>query len=433
MKNTLLISAFILSASSTCFAQEQSFGVGNDDTQMDLRVNPVIESAASFSKDYSEYPFLKLSENHIKMNGADWDSMLLRLPHSILYGPAFSIVHIGDSHIQADAATGVTRTMLQEHFGNAGRGMVTPLKMAGTNEPRDYSITSKTKWQTSKLLKTPWQAPMQFTGVAVSPLSKDFDLSVAMLTKTLRINPFSEIKIYYQGGPLEVRNVESRGDRLFYVPEESDGCLSILLTTSVTDVTLDLHADEKVVIGGISLGNAPNGLYYHSIGNNGATFQSYNNLQDFHRVAELDPDLVILSMGANEAFGKVSDAEFEASISRAIKAISDVRPGTRFLLVTPMECQRRTSSRRSRKKTYAVNQNIRRLRNVILRYGAVNNIPVYDFYAVAGGEGASDKWIADGLMSRDRIHNTWSGYDLQGRLMFDALYEILRPHPQPQF
>ena len=52
------------------------------------------------------------------------------------------ILHIGDSHIQAEFVTNALRAMLQEVYGNAGRGLVSPLRLAGTNQPVDYVITA---------------------------------------------------------------------------------------------------------------------------------------------------------------------------------------------------------------------------------------------------------------------------------------------------
>lgn len=43
------------------------------------------------------------------------------------------IVHLGDSHIQADLLTAPVRTCLQAFFGNAGRGLVFPYQLARSN------------------------------------------------------------------------------------------------------------------------------------------------------------------------------------------------------------------------------------------------------------------------------------------------------------
>lgn len=85
--------------------------------------------------------FIRTNSNHIIYNGADWSGLRKAFLESTT--SPVSIVHIGDSHIQADISTGTTRELLQYDFGNAGRGLVSPLKMSGTNEPLDYTFQSR--------------------------------------------------------------------------------------------------------------------------------------------------------------------------------------------------------------------------------------------------------------------------------------------------
>ena len=51
-----------------------------------------------------------------------------------------TIVHLGDSHIQAGKYSGKVMRLLQDEFGNAGRGWIAPFKLSRTNEPDDYFI-----------------------------------------------------------------------------------------------------------------------------------------------------------------------------------------------------------------------------------------------------------------------------------------------------
>ena len=118
------------------------------------------------------------------------------------------------------------------------------------------------------------------------------------------------------------------------------------------------------------------------------------------------------------------------SISTFVDDVRRHNPGATLLLVTPAECQRRRSyrrrgSRRRRYGAYRVNDNIALARDVILDFGRKNNIAVYDWYDVAGGSGSSEKWIADGLLSKDRVHYTRKGYEVQGELLYDALNNTL--------
>ena len=86
--------------------------------------------------------------------------------------------------------------------------------------------------------------------------------------------------------------------------------------------------------------------------------------------------------------------------------------------------KRRTVNRTSR--SYSVNPNIAPLRNVILDYGKEHGIAVYDWYEVAGGRGASSSWISNKLFAKDRVHHTVKGYNIEGRLLYDALMDALR-------
>ncbi len=60
-----------------------------------------------------------------------------------------SILQIGDSHIQPGYFSGTARSALQHYFGNAGRGLVFPWRLARTNQPDDIRITSTSLWQRS--------------------------------------------------------------------------------------------------------------------------------------------------------------------------------------------------------------------------------------------------------------------------------------------
>ena len=61
-----------------------------------------------------------------------------------------NILHIGDSHLQADFITSIIRNNLQQEFGNGGRGMVIPYKLTKTNGPADYNFSSTSLWQSKR-------------------------------------------------------------------------------------------------------------------------------------------------------------------------------------------------------------------------------------------------------------------------------------------
>src|SRR5258706_14462313 len=65
-----------------------------------------------------------------------------------------NIVHIGDSHIQADFLTNTVRVLFQKEFGNAGRGLVFPGRIGRTNEPMNIFSSSKSPWDAKRIVFT---------------------------------------------------------------------------------------------------------------------------------------------------------------------------------------------------------------------------------------------------------------------------------------
>ncbi len=61
-----------------------------------------------------------------------------------------NIVHIGDSHIQADLFSGRIRKNLQERFGNAGCGFSFPHRLARTNGSPYVKYSSNAAWRSRR-------------------------------------------------------------------------------------------------------------------------------------------------------------------------------------------------------------------------------------------------------------------------------------------
>src|SRR5689334_4698676 len=98
-----------------------------------------------------KYPFISTVFNRIS-NNAGLDSFYQKLHRLKTSGSGtISIVHIGDSHIQADLLTAVVRNGLQDFFGNSGRGLVFPYQLAQSNAPDDIFSSSSTRWQYNRL------------------------------------------------------------------------------------------------------------------------------------------------------------------------------------------------------------------------------------------------------------------------------------------
>lgn len=172
------------------------------------------------------------------------------------------------------------------------------------------------------------------------------------------------------------------------------------------------------------------GLVYHAYGINGATYGQFNNEQTLSKFDELNPDLIILSFGTNEAHGRNYTEEWQIQEMDALLASLKERfPDAGFLLTTPPGSYWRKRVKKTLKngrKTYVtrhiLNEQVEQVANTQVAYGAEHQIPVWDLYHVVGGaDYACRNWRNAGLQRSDYIHYTSEGYILQGKLLAEAI------------
>lgn len=406
--------ALLLIFAALCFT-----AAADDEAQTELRLNPEIEESLNEARE--NYPFLNLDANKITMNGADWSSLAERFAAARDSGELFSVVYIGDSHIQADFGGAVLRSRLAKEASSAGRGLVIPFKLAGTNEPLDYSIQLHTPYSSSKLLKTPRDTDMPFTGIGIQSGTSGARFEIAAE------EPFCLVRLHYLGDTPAVAGTRDLAlDRgIDFTYEDS----TIILQRPTYRLFIEFENVDNTVFGGFELLNGNGGVLTHSIGNNGATYSSYAGIDNFGpQFANLGADLVIIALGTNEAFSAVSDEGFEEQIDILVGTIKRNCPEARILLAAPTECYRRTYRRRKgrrRTSSLTVNAKTARMRDVIRRYAQKNSIAFYDTYAVAGGTGAAAKMKAGKMLGNDGVHFTAGGYRALGSLLSDAVIEAL--------
>lgn len=415
-----------------CVAQNDLAGDEYDETSREIRENPVIDwSEEEF--DITVPTFINTKSNYIDFNGADWSKLRKSLASTSISGFT-SIVHIGDSHLQAGHVAEEVRNNLQFDYGNAGRGLISPLKMTKTNQPVDYEFSSNQSWESIKLMSHRWPRTMGFTGTSITPVNKKSNFLVATSEKE-DYNPFSAITVFHGGQFFVTSITDGNGNLIPFLAMPSKDYTHISLTKDVTSARIHFESAGDLTIFGASLSGDRPGVFYHSVGNNGASFGTYNKIGTVGSgIAPLHPDLVILSLGTNEAFGKETKRAIQSAIDALVNNIRSANPNAVILLVTPMECQRvqyakvKTKARRGKKsykssRGYVVNTEIANVRDAIIEYGKEHQIAVYDWYAVAGGKNISSKWVENGLFSGDRIHLSYKGYRLHGFLLYQALVD----------
>jgi lysophospholipase L1-like esterase len=326
------------------------------------------------------------------------------------------ILHLGDSHIQAGFLTGAVMRCFHRDFGNAGRGLIVPLKIAGTNEPSDYAIRSEQHWENARLTQSVRKLPVGIGGVGIATKQTNFSLTIRALD---RDDPeayrFNRIHVFKHPAAPDLHAEGASVDTATRYDQ------TLILDSPVTEITLsrsNIKSDSAVYYG-FSLENGVDGILYHSAGINGAQYQHWMRVQDFeHQIDALNPALVILSMGTNEArMGRSFSAEqFAGQIDDLVRLVRAGNPQAVILLTTPPDSY--LSRRIGRRTVYEPNPLVHKVAAVIRDYSARNGLACWDLLTIGG---SCEQGFERGLYGRDWLHFTAEGYAIQGKSLYQAL------------
>lgn len=412
-----------------------------------------------------------------------------------------NIVHIGDSHLQADFFSGMFRQLMHKRFGTAGRGLVFPFKLARTNSPVDIKAYSNTRWEIKRNVSPSLPLPIGISGITLRTSDPDFMLKLSLGSNGQHLDyNFNKVTIFSEKGPDSYDFILSQSDEftnkdvlkpkyqyedVYHKVEVGDVLMQLAAKYGVSVSQIQMWnglKDSKIVVGrklivkrtiigkenpqsqpeffdlakidnsykgsssysttvfldrpqmsvflrgnktaeeqkhatfyGIVLENdMRSGILYHMIGVNGAMFRHYNAAPEFFpQVRDLNPDLIIISLGTNESSGKTFNNEwFYNHVNRMVSMLRHHAPYADILLMTPSDAYRYRKYQ---------NPNPGKAKDVLLKFAEDQKFSAWNFYDVMGGYGAISQWYGQGLAQPDRLHLTKAGYEVQGQLLYEAL------------
>lgn len=162
-----------------------------------------------------------------------------------------NIVHIGNSHTQAGFLTGEIRNNLQHKFGNAGRGLIFPYKVANSNSPRDVYSFSNVNWDGFRNVHYRDKPNIGISGFLIETCDSNAILKVSLNPKDNLHYYFNKLKFFrpigdeyfdiYVSGSKERDILEKttiRIEDVFYTVRSGDylGKIAKKLKTSVGNI-----------------------------------------------------------------------------------------------------------------------------------------------------------------------------------------------------
>ena len=333
-----------------------------------------------------------------------------------------SILQIGDSHIQADYLSAQVRTNFQNDFGNAGRGLVVPLHVAGSNEPFNYKITSNVKCYGKRCVYVNDSLDYGIGGFAVKTSDDTAQFRIRTFDYASQNYAFNKMTLFYQqDSSYSFSLQDSLGNILGSVKKDSlqlRNVSVVQLPANTNEVYLKANRSDSsesyAILYGMNLENDSTGVLYHAIGVNGAEAFQYVRAKYFAEQTQvLKPEVIIISLGTNEAQRRPFNNELtEARLDSLVKQLHFYNPKAPVVLTTPPDSY-------YGRKHY--NPAVASYHEIVVNYAKQNNLAVWDLFSATGGYKSCYQWKKYKLMRKDGVHFSRAGYELQGNLFYEAI------------
>ncbi len=387
-----------------------------------VSVTCVYSQSYEFPYEIPKYDFIHYDSNRFQFgeDSSSYQHFLDKFSRLIAEGSGqLSVVHIGGSHLQADIYTDRIRSRFQtfQPGNNGGRGFIFPYSVARTNNPPNYKVSYTGRWSSCKNTQEKKKCILGLSGISVTTTDTAARISITFPAANFVPYDFNRVRVFYLADSLSFDCAIFCSASVTGTDRSRPGCISFVLDSYSDSLIFSLvkttNIQQRFTLLGFSLETDDPGLIYQAVGVNGAKVPSFlrcSLLPD--QLAGLSADLVVLSLGTNDAYTRYFNVEsYRQHYDTLIRKIRTALPEAAILLTVPND------SYLYRRYT---NANTEKVREVILELGREHHCGVWDFYGIMGGLNSIIVWQRFGLAKRDRIHFTRKGYTLKGDLFFNA-------------
>ena len=390
-----------------------------------------------------------------------------------------NIVHIGDSHIQADLMTNKVRKNLQAQFGNAGRGLVFPHNFARTNGSWDIRFSSNGNWNNHKIVSTADGSPMGISGIGLWTNASDFFIefnakeadnffnTIKIITpKSANSFAFSlEKKIIASEKKVPKRIIHKikNGEAISIIADKYNVSIAQIKkanglknnniragkTLKIPTNEMQTKVAERSEFVPLKMHSDENTHYFKSEKALEKIYIIPNKNEKYFELSGLvlennNPGILYHNIGVNGA--KLSDYNKYSLFFEQLKALN---PDLIIVGLGTNESFDKMNSRDYMAQLDLFIQNAkaqnpaveilvttpppslfkRKFPNIfvadyaqkILNVAVENNYAVWDMYSQLGGLYGVRRNFNKGIIGKDRVHYSKAGYELQGNLLSDAI------------
>jgi lysophospholipase L1-like esterase len=337
------------------------------------------------------------------------------------------ITVMGASHTEADFFTGALRRSLQTRWGDGGHGFVLPAAPYRAYRAQDVDLCYSPGWSGDWAGKG---GKAHFPGIGGLVVTSGDPARfgwVGTTTTNLHGGTVSHWTLFLQGQPgggdllVEVDGAEPllqdtrRGENTLIAVE-------IQVPPGAHRLTLRPAGNGPITLLGLSAEAAASGVIVDAMGVRGSTIRNWAKRNDAvftEGLQTLNPDLVVLAYGTNEAMDpRYALADYKRDLRAGLEVLHQALPLTDCILVGPSD--RSLPLEDGRIATWERTRKIAAIQaEVALEAGCAS----WSWQAATGGPGSQASWRQQepAWVADDWIHFTPEGYEEVARRFLWAL------------
>jgi len=343
------------------------------------------------------------------------------------------MLQIGDSHTANDSFSGRLRELLQNRFGDAGRGVLPPGVPYRYYRPGHVSVSEQGWTVISSFRGDP--GPFGITGIR-QHADRTADMTLSAEPGDLAR---AEIEVLRQpgGGTLNANGAiiatNAASVQSAWLPVPAGQTLSV-----------QARGDGPVDVLAWSVARGTSGVIYANLGIIGATVDLLDTWDPAllqQDLVHLAPSLIVLAFGTNEGFhDSVDPAAYAAVFAARLRALHAAVPNAALLVIGPPDGDRRRPKRSTAPAAcgdanWTEPPKLDAIRETQRAIAAQQNAYFWDWKAAMGGDCSMMRWAASvpPMAAPDHVHLYAPGYQATAEQLFRVImdgyaqYRALRP------
>ena len=353
------------------------------------------------------------------------------------------VIQLGDSHTAGDRFSGHLRTLFQQRFGAAGRGVLPPGVPFDHYRPRLVAAAMTDGWTVSNSFRDGTPGPFGLSGFRLSASAP----GARMTLRSTETAGFDVAAVEYLrrpgGGSFTVR-VDGRP--VARQPTGGDtveaAWLDVPIAAPGRFMAVSPAGDGPIELMSWTVERRRPGVVYDSHGIVGATIHILGDWDADTMARELrrrDPAMIVVAYGTNEGFHDSLDpAAYEAAFAERLASLRRLAPRSALLVVGPPDANRLAQgcgtavagcdplgAAEPDRCRWHVPPNLAMVREAQRRTADRLGARFWDWSAVMGGDCGTHRWATaePPLAYADHVHLRNEGHRLSAERLFAELMQ----------